>query len=284
MQKDSPGLRHRRLSQLWFALLVGLVAAVVAPASALATLSTQTITAVATPSTQNQAAFGGSSLSLAEDETYTSGFTPTLSKLVYHLDNDFVFDATGLPQCPLSSIVNFPRATAIAACPESVVGFGSAQFFPGPHTGVVTPFNGETSGGMPTIYLHVSIDNDAVDFVIVGDLGPSSRGGDFGTQISLAVPPTGLALTHLDFTLLNLEPAPGHHYLGARCNDADHVWDFAADATYSDLSTRLASATETCAATTSLTGQRAAALKKCKKKKPAKARRKCRKRAKRLPV
>jgi hypothetical protein len=270
----------------WLALAIGLipVGAIAAPAPAVAAVQSQTITATVTPATQGQTAFGGVSLSLAEDETYTSSFSPTLSQMVFHLDNDLAIDTTGLPQCPSASIANQTRANAIAACPGSVVGSGSSQMYPGPQQGVITVFNGQPSGGEPTVLLHDSINNDAVDFVIAGVVAPSTMGGDFGVQITFHIPPTGLATTHLDFTLNNLAPAVGHHYLSARCNDSDHLWNFAGDFSFSDASAQSATAAQTCQVLSGAsTGQQAAALKKCKKKHSAKRRRKCRKRANRLP-
>ena len=236
-----------RKAVLPFVLSVGLIAVwTAAPTSALGTITTQTISAVATPQIQDQTAFSGAALSLTEDETYSGGFQPTLSQIVYHLDNDFAFDTTGLPQCPLASISSQTRANAIAACPGSVVGSGTSEINGGVLSGVITAFNGQPAAGAPTIYLHMSISNDAIDLVLVGGLAPSTRAGDFGTQITINVFNTGTALTHLDFTLNNLQPAPGHHYVSARCDDPDHIWNFIGDFTYLDSSTQSASSTETC--------------------------------------
>ncbi len=271
----------------WLALAIGLigVGAIAAPAPAIAAVESQTITATVTPATQGQTAFGGVSLSLAEDEIYTSTFSPTLTQMVFHLDNDLAIDTTGLSQCPTASIANQTTASAIAACPGSVVGSGSSQWWPGPLQGVITVFNGEPSGGEPTVILHDSIANDTIDLAIVGEVAPSTMGGDFGVQITFHIPPIGIATTHLDFTLNNLAPAVGHHYLSARCNDSDLLWNFAGDFSFSDASTKSATTAQTCQVLSGAsTGQQAAALKKCKKARSAKKRRKCRKRANRLPV
>jgi hypothetical protein len=116
---------------------------------------------------------------------------------------------------------------------------------------------------------------------LVGVIGPSSRGGDFGTQVDFLVPVTpGFAVTHLAVALDNLEPAPGHHYVSARCSDLDRVLNYAADFAYDDASARSALAGQACPAT----GERAEALKKCKKKHSKKARKRCRKKARQLPV
>jgi hypothetical protein len=227
------------------------------------------------------------SLSLTYDAAYApSTYSPGVQRFTFHLDNDIAFDTTGLPECPLASITNFPRASALAACPDSVVGSGVTTWIGGggPLNGVIDAFNGQPSSGHPTILLHDAIYNtsnmEAVDTTSVAELSPSVLGGDFGTQISIPWPPVGLGTTHLAFTLNNLEPTPGHHYWSAGCGDADRTINYAGDFTYNDSSVRSATATQPCTPT----GRRAAALKKCKKKHSRAKRRKCRKRANRLPV
>jgi hypothetical protein len=226
------------------------------------------------------------SLSLTYDAAYTSGFTPGLQRLTFHLDNDISFDNTGIPECPLGSINNQLRATALAACPGSVVGSGTVQWTSsgGTLNGVIDVFNGQPSSGSPTVYLHDAIYNssnmEAVDTTSAAVLSPSTLGGDYGTQISIPWPGTGLATSHLAFTLNNLESTPGHHFWTAGCGDADRTLNYAGDFTYYDTTTRSATAMQACMPT----GQRAAALKKCKKKHSRAKRRKCRKRANQLPV
>ena len=223
----------------------------------------------------------GVSLSFGFDAPYTGGFNPVPRVTTFHFDNDISFDTTGIPQCPLASIANQTRADALSACPGSVVGSGNAQFNAGSFTAVLDAFNGQPSGGEATIYVHISLNNDTVDYAVVGPLAPSTRGGDFGTELDLVWPNTpGIAPTHFAVTLDNLQPAPGHNYVSARCSDLDRVLNYAGDFTYYDSTTVAPSATQSCTPT----GQRAAALKKCKKKQSKKARKKCRKKAQLLPV
>jgi hypothetical protein len=226
------------------------------------------------------------SLSLSYDAAYApSTYSPGVQRFTFHLDNDIAFDTTGIPQCPLASITNALRANALAACPGSIVGSGTTTWIGGggPLNGVIDAFNGQPASGHPTILVHDAIYSgsvEAIDHTSVAELSPSSRGGDFGTQISFPWPPTGLGTTHLGLTLNNIEPTPGHHYWTASCGDADRTIDYAGDFTYNDASSRMATATQPCTPT----GQRAKALKKCKKKNSKRARRRCRKRAKQLPV
>lgn len=262
-----------------------LLTALAVPEAADAGISSVTIGGLVTPDPVSTLS-APVSLTLTYDAVYTSGFTPRPQRLTYHLDNDIAVDVTGIPQCPLAAITNAPRANALAACPSSVVGSGTTQWVSsGPNlNGMIDVFNGQPAGQNPTIYLHDALYNtsnmEVVDTTSVATLSPSALGGDFGTQISFGWPPVGLATRHLDFTLNNLEPTPGHHFWTAGCGDADRTLNFVGDFIYEDASTRSATATEPCTPT----GRRAKALKKCKKKNSKQARRRCRKKAKQLPV
>jgi hypothetical protein len=266
---------------LGMAFAVCSTGAVALSAAAAASVSTVTMGASASPTPDSLTTFSGVSLSFGLDASYSGGFNPVPTHVKFHFDNDVAFDTTGLPQCAPSAIIGMTTAQAIAACGSAKVGSGSASYNAGAFNAVITAFNGIPSGGHDRLLLHDDINNGTVIEVLVGDIGPSSLGGDFGTQIDFAIPVTpGVALTHLATSLDNLEPVPGHHYVSARCSDLDRVLNFAADFTYNDASTRTAAATQACPPT----GQRAAALKKCKKKHSKKARKKCRNKAQQLPV
>jgi hypothetical protein len=271
----------RRLLVLGMAFAVCSTGAVAQPAIAGASVSTATMGATASPTPNSLTTFSGVSLAFGFDASYSGGFNPVPTNARFHFDNDVAFDTTGLPQCSPASILGQSTAQAIVTCGGAKVGSGSATYNAGAYPAVVTAFNGTQSGGHDTLLLHDDINNEMLTEELVGVIGPSSRGGDLGTQIDFNVPPTpGVAVTHLTTTLDSLEPAVGHHYVSARCSDLDRTLNFAADFTYSDASTRSALATQSCPAT----GQRAAALKKCKKKHAKKARKKCRKKAEQLPV
>ncbi len=260
-----------------------LIGVAVLPATAGAALGTVTMSGSATPVPTSLTTLSGVSLSFGFDATYSGGFNPVPRETTFHFDNDISFDTSGIPQCPLASIANQTRANALAACPGSVVGSGSAQYSSASSiTGVIDVFNGQPSSGSPTIYLHISLNSDLLDLTPTGVLAPSSRGGDFGTMADITGWPNtpGVALSHLAVTLDNLQPAPGHYYVSARCSDLDRILNYAGDFTYYDSTTVAPSATQSCTPT----GQRAAALKKCKKKQSKKARKKCRKKAQLLPV
>jgi hypothetical protein len=225
----------------------------------------------------------GTSLSFGFDAGYTGGFNPVPKQTVFHFDNDIAFDPTGLATCSSASIAGMTTAGALATCPGARVGSGTVAYNGGATiNGVITAFNGTPSGGHPTVLAHIDINSGSIIVVLVGVIGTSTRGGDFGSQIDFTAWPNtpGVAATHFGITLDNLEPSPGHHYVSARCGDADRTFNYAGDVTFYDLSVRSATATAACGPT----GLRAAALKKCKKKKTKKARKKCRKKANRLPI
>ena len=260
-----------------------LLGAVALPSTAGATIGAVTTNGAASPTPLNGSTPSGVSLSFGFDATYSGGFSPGPSLVVFHFDNDIAFDTTGLPQCAPASLAGLTTAQALAICGPAKVGSGTVIYNGGSINGVITAFNGTPGKSYDRVVLHLVLDaGPAID--LIGELGPSSRGGDFGTELNVPGWPNnpGLAPTHFAVTLDNLEPAPGHYYVSAGCSDADHTLNFAADFAYHDATTGSASATQVCAPPP--TGRRAAALKKCKKKNSKKARKKCRIKANRLPL
>lgn len=218
-------------------LTVGAVVALApASASAQSAITEQTMFGTAEPYLQDQVVYGPASLRVVWDTTYASGFsTQTMSDANIHFDNDFAFDTTGIGQCPGATLAGTTTAAAIAACPTAVLGTGGNAVLTGTSTsfsGDVTSFNGAPAGGSPVIYLHVRIGAPAnITMVLTGTLGPSARGGDFGSQIFFIVPDTaatGTDLTHMD-ARFDMEPEPGRFFFTARCFDADHYWNYAGD-------------------------------------------------------
>ena len=271
--------------------MLGLLPALALPGAASAAVGSVAMSGSVSPAPAS-ATSTPVSLSLSYDAAYSSGFSPGVQHFTFHLDNDIAFDTTGLPQCSLASIANATRAAALSACPGSVVGSGNTLWLGSGGTtlnGVIDAFNGQPSSGSPTIYLHDAIYNslnqEAVDTTSQAVLSPSVLGGDYGTQILIPWPPTGLGTTHLAVTLNNLEPTPGHHFWSAACGDADRIINYAGEFTYNDATTRSATATQTCGST----GKRTAALKRCKKRAQKhdwshKRLKKCKKNSKLLPV
>jgi hypothetical protein len=245
---DGGGIKALTRSPLLLvALFIAFLAVGVSPA--LGAVTSQTVSATASSSTQSPTIPHGVSLQLVMNTTWDSATPAPLHKMgVFHLDNDFSIDTTGLAQCDSTSVEGKPTASAIAACPGAVVGSGNVTLTAGGLTGVVTVFNGLPSGGAPTILAHVDIANGTFILLVPGLIQTSSRGGDFGTQISMGPFPniSGIGISHLGVTFNNLQTSPGHHYISAVCGDLDHTWDYVVDFTYFDDSTLSVPATQNC--------------------------------------
>jgi hypothetical protein len=208
-------------------------------------VTNQTMSAMVTPDAQSASSFGEAGLTFSWDTTYSVPLPPR--EVVIHFDDDIAFDPSGLATCDLSSIQGVSTAQAIAACPGTEVGSGTATLAGLPLVFVVTAFNAEPSGGDPQILLHVS--NPAITLVFVAAIRPSTHGPDYGSELDITNWPNtpGIATGHFDLTFA-AEPAPGVHYVTARCGDADQTWNFAADLTFYDDSTQSASSTQACQA------------------------------------
>jgi hypothetical protein len=208
-------------------------------ASAQSAIVAQSMFGTTAPYAQDVDAYGPASLRIVWDTTYNPSALPspqTMSDANIHFDNDFAFDTTGLTQCPATSLAGTTTAAAIAACPGAHLGSGGSATLINAsmsYAGVVTTFNGPPSGSDPVIFLHLRFGAPInLTTVIAGTLGPSTRGGDYGSQIYFVIPdyaPTSLVLTHMDARFDSLEPAPGHFFYSARCHDSDHLWNYAGD-------------------------------------------------------
>jgi hypothetical protein len=245
------------------AMALAVAALAAAPTAASGSATAVTMTGGASPTAQPDVDRSGASLHLGFSVAYDNFATSqSLREVVLHLDNDFAFDATGLTACPLASIQGKFHDQAVAACPNSIVGSGTAAVNGGAITAVLDAFH----GGGSLVYLNLDIGPGATSLTLVGTFGASSRGGDFGTQFDVTdIPNTpGLVFTQFDVNFPNQEHSAGHHYVSARC-EADHAWEFAGDFDFYDASTFTAAATTPCQSAQP-TGNRAAALKRCKSK------------------
>src|SRR5262245_58067597 len=119
---DGRALRLAPLLSL-VAFIVGLVIGV---APALGAVTSQTVSATASSSTQSPTLPHGVSLQLTMDTTWDSTTPSPLHKMgVFHLDDDFTIDTTGLAVCDSTTLQGKTTAGAIAACPGAVVGSGN---------------------------------------------------------------------------------------------------------------------------------------------------------------
>ncbi len=156
---------------------VGLtVLCLAAPSGAGAAAVSVTNSTVGTPSSQLLTHPGPAALDLNVDFGYTGSangmggcgtlpdpdcnYSPAVDRFVITLDPDYAIDPGGLPQCPLASINSVNTASAIAACPGSVVGdngTGTLNLLGTLYPAVVTAFVGPPSGGDPVIFFHFRV-------------------------------------------------------------------------------------------------------------------------------
>ena len=245
----------------------------------------ESIVAGPVPTTQSAVSYAGLSLNLGWNTTYDADFNPVLQRAVLHLDNGFRFDTTGVAPCQLSSIESQFHDQAVAACPNSLVATGGASVNDGAVAAIVDVFKASASADTPAVFVHFDVGPGATTFTVPGTFGAWSRGGDFGTQIDMGpfLNTPGLAITQLNLFFPNEEPSPAHHLVSAGC-EPDQIWNFAGDLTYYGGTATTASAASRCSSVPAITGKRAAALKKCKKKRSKQARQKCRRKARKLPA
>jgi hypothetical protein len=205
--KGSGSLRGKFL----LGALLGLVGALIVSGTASAEVTGQTYTVRTSPPKQDKKVFGAvGPFFTAVDTTYSGGFSPVADQTVLQYPRDLKFVPGNLPECPLNLINNKPVATARAACPGSIVGQGSAVINGGALNGVVTAFGGLRSP--PTIYLHTSINNDALDPVLTGVLNMTTN------TLTVQIPNTGTAITHFDTTINKVKTGKKSYFIMAKCS------------------------------------------------------------------
>jgi hypothetical protein len=169
-------------------------------------------------------------------------------------DDDIKINLTGVPACN-ANLEPLDTAGAKAACPGSVISIaGSAAAripgFPTPNNEVsdftVTAFRGSTA---KTVLLKAHSPTlgtaGGAAPVVVGTLGASPLGGDYGIRLSVPNAPdvagdTG-ALVRFEATLRK------GGAIKARCHDRNKKFNYKAKFVYDDLSVDNASASSACA-------------------------------------
>jgi hypothetical protein len=152
----------------------------------------------------------------------------------------------------LGSISTVPQSQSDASCGASKVGTGSATINGGLLTGKVAAYNGQPSGGNPTIGLHtdVFLPSGAYSFstTLTGILNTKAN------TLTVAIPPTGTAITHFDTTITKRksgkqkvkgqkkkQPA---YYVMARCKKKK--WVNSETTTYNNGQSTTATSTQKC--------------------------------------
>ena len=143
-------------------------------------------------------------------------------------DDDGKITTKGLKVCA-ANLANTTTQAAMAACGPSKVGGGEANVVipgaggPSQFTATITAFNGPKQGGKPTIILHGRVDDLGVTQILKGVIDPKGGTGDYGTTLTVPVPPlpAGAQLQRFETTVKKSWTSRGkkYNYITARCHD-----------------------------------------------------------------
>jgi hypothetical protein len=131
----------------------------------------------------------------AEIGTTDGSHPPALSHVALQVDRTIGIDAAGLPTCRLAQIVATSSAAAKRACPDAIIGAGSAQVevaFPEQEpfssSGPVVLFNGGVRGKTTLVLLHAYVDVPAPTAIVVPAEVVRLGKGPFGLEILATIP------------------------------------------------------------------------------------------------
>jgi hypothetical protein len=166
------------------------LAVAVIPATASAAITNQTLTLSVSPT---KLASKGTptpvAMTLRTAATYSDpAHDPAATLVDISLPTSLRINPKGIPTCDPGSIQNIPTSQAIAACPDSVIGSGSAIIagvLGPPKTAVVTAFLGSAQGANPVLLLHTRVDELSVTSVLTGVVTRTPA----GLKLSVTVPP-----------------------------------------------------------------------------------------------
>jgi hypothetical protein len=224
--------------------LLSVVGALVVSGSASAAVTGQSLSVNLTPPKQQKKVFGPvGSMKTVVDTNYAPGpFSPTGTQTVLTFSKDIKFTPGNIPVCNLSAISTVPQAQSDATCGASKVGTGSATINGGLLTGKVAAYNGTPSGGNPTIGLHTDVFTGSGSYAFSTTLtGVLNTGAN---TLTVAIPPTGTAITHFETTITKKKSGKKSFYVMARCKKKK--WVNTETTTYNDGSSNTASSTQKC--------------------------------------
>ena len=200
--------------------LLGVIGTVVLAGTASATVTSQSVSSIISPGKGPKKAFVAvKSMKTTVDTNYTGTFTPNANQTIVSFSKDVKFTAGNIPQCNLSTISTVPEATAESQCGASRVGSGAAVI-KSPSgattlTGKVAAYNGQKSGGSPTIGLHTDVfgPTGAYSFstTLTGILNTKTN------QLTVSIPPTGTSIVHFETTINKRKSGKKSFYVMARC-------------------------------------------------------------------
>jgi hypothetical protein len=130
-----------------------------------------------------------------EIKTADGSHPPAIQHIEAEIGKTITVDATGLPACSRGKIEATNTATAKRACPDAIIGSGSAEVevafpeqAPFSATGPVVLFNGGVHGKKTVVYLHAYVSVPAPTAIIVpAELTPI-HDGLYGTRLVATVP------------------------------------------------------------------------------------------------
>jgi hypothetical protein len=224
--------------------LLSVVGALVVSGSASAAVTGQSLSVNLTPPKQQKKVFGPvGSMKTVVDTNYAPGpFSQTGTQTVLTFSKDIKFTPGNIPVCNLSAISTVPQAQSDAACGASKVGTGAATINGGLLTGKVAAYNGTPSGGSPTIGLHTDVFTSAGSYAFSTTLTGILNTG--ANTLTVAIPPTGTAITHFETTITKKKSGKKSFYVMARCKKKK--WVNSETTTYNDGSSNTASSTQKC--------------------------------------
>jgi hypothetical protein len=223
--------------------LLSVVGALVVSGSASAAVTGQSLSVNVTPPKQQKKVFGPvGSMKTVVDTNYAPGpFSPTGTQTVLTFTKDIKFTPGNIPVCNLSAISTVPQSQSDSMCGASKVGTGSAIINGGALTGVVAAYNGTPSGGSPTIGLHTDVFIGGTYSFSTTLTGVLNTGAN---TLTVAIPPTGTAITHFETTIGKKKSGKKSFYVSARCKKKK--WVSTETTTYNDGSSNTASSTQKC--------------------------------------
>jgi len=223
--------------------LLGVIGSVVLSGTASATVTSQSVSSILNPSKAPKKTFvAAKSMKTTVDTNYSGPFTPNATQTVVSFSKDVKFTPGNIAKCNLSTISTVPEATAESACSASRVGTGAATINGGALTGKVAAYNGQPSGGSPTIGLHTDIFTAsgayAFSTTLTGVLNTSQN------TLTVSIPPTGTSITHFETTIIKKKSGKKSFYVMARCKKKK--WATSETTTFNDGTSQSAASTQKC--------------------------------------
>jgi hypothetical protein len=127
--------------------------------------------------------------------TVDGGHPPAVQTIDAEIDRTIKLDAVGIPVCHLGQITATSSAAAKQACPDAIVGSGSAEVevgfpeqAPFRSTGPIVLFNAGVQGKTTKVLLHAYVDVPAPTAVIVPAEVTRINDGRFGLELKAKVP------------------------------------------------------------------------------------------------